>query len=398
VQKLSGQWVKCEPSFTGAAGAGDGAKGKEHSFRLDNIPEHRNGRPGHLKALLWVIDAQLDTVAATMSGAAPGELRYGLIDNITVESEGHQFVRQLDGLSLRRDCELRFGEHLEAITDIPDADETNAEFAFKVLWVPGMARGDGSVRRDGQIPLRLLNSRMNPANGVRFRIASSMPAFAGVTYDGWDNLTCYALVDYANDISLPLDHETRQISTKLGDYEFAPNGPIRYVMQEVRTVDSGDASHNLDGFTTYRASVGNEVLIDGRSPTDIVRGHHLSRFGAPTVNVDALSESAPQFLPVYAAQPGEWATRLPEGVVRIQHDIDTAYDAEGWKVTWRAEGKANPALNQRFLARLGALDSDGKLKPGVRVEVGTAKPGKGASAARILSLRVIGPTDVSRAT
>lgn len=383
VRKLSPSWTSL--GTPGTAGA-------RNVFGLDQIPEKLNGGWVYLAGMRIHVTSQYDTTAATMPGAMPGELLYTALSNIWLRSEGHAFLPGIDGLDLRRDTELRCGDYVEAMpSDVADGDASNSTSAVVVQWHANNPAAPAGQRSDGIIPVALLNRVRNPDNGFEFTVPTSFDGFAGVVIDGLTVFEAYAILEvHYGRLRIPTEWSIQTTHTSETDFRISPWGPVEYLCIAPRNNDAGTYGFDCSGFSAIQCYVGNDLLIDNRSASDVARAFVAERFGplgaGLATNAQAMSSSAPPYLPLIHHAPGAYRTQMPTGRTRVQLTASTAYDSVGWRVTRRQVGGHSEATMARWGTALGLPVVGGKIARdtfGVR-----SANGRGARAAAVLDWKV----------
>lgn len=336
--------------------------GNTHTVKCGVLPKAIGGRPCHVES----IDIEADIVLSHAGGTqlVPGELVNSVFKNIVLRHGEHRFVSALDGDEVNFLGSQRAGEDIVTMpADIPNAvDAAVARSArVRIQCTPGRA-GDSGQQADGAIPTALLHEDKN--GELSFEVGATLIGAAGVAVVSVSNLVVTARLLVLDHLRVPTAWRMRAYDEKQKDFTVKPDGRALVVAIRDRKTAAGVVeAPDHSGYAGLTLTIGDSVIYTGRTPAEVADYHNRSL----PVTATPLTTSAPEFLPLYVAPPGERRSKMLSGKVRLE--METVADSQdnvrtgGARVLIHETGKSNhPTLHVMLLALGAPVDATNPTK------------------------------------
>lgn len=281
--------------------------------RFSELESSLHGRPTHLMGVHIRASVPYTAVGLTMPGALPGELLAALFANIRLRTQNHDFIRGLDGFDIVRLTRFRFGRDAFAAADIADADGSGT--VDLSLFVPfGRIGADGSRMFDWAIPVAAFEGDRNAGSGLEFDIDTAARAFPGVTFSAPTSVTVHANLVALDDLRLTAWEWWAEDVAETYIDRRVDAGPIETLI--LTSMDGSTGSETVAG-AEATLKVGNQIVFDGLTASDLRMGLILQRYADPLPPTPG-QEGGEKWLPIVTSSPHTRRTKMPRGRVRVE--------------------------------------------------------------------------------
>lgn len=369
-----------------SSGISETAAGKPVRIPLGDIPSSIEGYVTHVAGFLLRAKVRYDAVAVTMPAAMPAYLLDAAVRSVRLESEGHAFLENVDGVDIKLDHVVRTGTDGTNLTyaNIADGDATDQLVDIEIVCRLDNPAAEGPARWDGIVPVALLDHKSSSNNVLSFQVASTFDGFPGVSIDGFTECEVFALCVSADQPRMPSPHRLRYVQSVERTLPINVVGAAEYLL--INTRDNGSTwVPTPANFGDLSLTAGNSLLWAGRSATELGYQAQIQRGQRPG---DALKTGVlTEWLTPYVQAPGTMRTKMLKGRVLIQTGTRNNYSDT--RVLYRETGVHNTQLQTRWLNRLG-------IRGEARRQAANTAPGKGRGAAHFLDHKVSSPEVAQR--